>query len=138
MCIRDRLENGQVVIVPAILIKHLPQHHITLPWDIDVIIGKNGVIWISRSIPDAWKDQEENLTQVPSDDNVPLAETLQRLKHRHASTPMTLNQRLNIARVSNVINCLGLMHMSVTPESITTLYQKSIDLKLEAKVFELC
>jgi exosome complex component RRP4 len=79
-----KLENGQLVIVPSSLVKRLPQHYITFPWGIDIILGRNGYIWITRSIPVEWTNQEENLDNV-----TPLAETLQRLKERHARTVST-------------------------------------------------
>ena len=62
----------------------MPQHHVSLPWEIDIIMGKNGMIWITRTVPVAWKEAEEDRTNV-SDEAVPLAETLQRLKQKHAS-----------------------------------------------------
>ena len=52
-----KLENGQLIIVPSILVKRLPQHYISLPIGIDIILGKNGYIWITRSIPEEWKVQ---------------------------------------------------------------------------------
>lgn len=53
-----KLENGLLVCVPAALIKRLPQHNVTLPWEIDVLLGKNGMVWISRSISEDWKAKE--------------------------------------------------------------------------------
>jgi exosome complex component RRP4 len=44
-----KLENGQLAIVPASLIKRLPQHYISLPWGVDVLLGKNGYIWITST-----------------------------------------------------------------------------------------
>ena len=52
-----KLENGQLIVVPSILVKRLPQHYISLPTGIDIILGKNGFIWITRSIPEEWKVQ---------------------------------------------------------------------------------
>lgn len=43
-----KLENGQLAIVPASLVPRLPQHCITLPWNVDMILGRNGYIWITR------------------------------------------------------------------------------------------
>lgn len=44
-----KLENGQLIIVPSSLVKRLPQHYISFPWGIDVILGRNGYIWITRT-----------------------------------------------------------------------------------------
>ena len=43
-----QLQNGQLVVVPSSLIKRLNQHYISLPWGIDLILGRNGFIWITR------------------------------------------------------------------------------------------
>jgi exosome complex component RRP4 len=53
-----KLENGVLICVPAALVKRLPQHNVTLPWEIDVLLGKNGMIWITRTIPEDWKIKE--------------------------------------------------------------------------------
>ena len=90
------------------------------------------MIWITRTVPVAWKEAEEDRTNV-SDEAVPLAETLQRLKQKHASTPLTRDERLNVARVANVIKCLSTLHRTITPEAISAMFQRSLDLKLEVK-----
>ena len=45
-----KLENGQLIIVPPSLVKRLPQHYVTFPWGVDVILGRNGYIWITRTL----------------------------------------------------------------------------------------
>ena len=68
-----KLENGQLIIVPACLLKRLPQHYVSLPWGIDIILGKNGFIWITRSTPEEWKTQSgEHFMDIDAD--VPLVE----------------------------------------------------------------
>ena len=44
-----KLENGQFVAVPPSLIKRLKQHFVSLPSGVDVIVGKNGFLWITRA-----------------------------------------------------------------------------------------
>ncbi|CAE7355440.1 EXOSC2, partial [Symbiodinium microadriaticum] len=58
-----KLENGQVMTVPSSLIRRLPQHYVTLPWGVDVLLGRNGFIWISRCIPEEWKAQEAGMDE---------------------------------------------------------------------------
>ena len=82
-----------------------------------------------RTIPIAWKEAEEERTKV-SDEAVPLAETLQVLKQKHASTPLTKDERLNVARISNVIKCLACVHRCITPEAISSIFQRSLDLNM--------
>jgi len=46
-----KLENGQLIVVPSSLVKRLPQHYISFPWGVDVILGRNGFVWITRCVP---------------------------------------------------------------------------------------
>lgn len=123
-----KLENGQLVTVSASLIKRLPQHYISFPFGLDVIIGRNGQIWITRSIPEEWKAQEEGL-----DDLAPLAETLQSLRLRHAQTPLMSDERLRVARVHNVILLHSAASKQISPESLLAVYQKSVDMGLHPR-----
>ena len=34
-----KLENGQFVSVPSGFIKRLPQHYVTMPWGVDILLG---------------------------------------------------------------------------------------------------
>jgi exosome complex component RRP4 len=43
-----KLENGHLVIVPCALIRRLSHHYVTLACGVDVILGKNGWIWVTR------------------------------------------------------------------------------------------
>ena len=126
-----KLENGQLVTVPASLVKRLPQHYLTLPFGIDVIIGRNGHIWITRTAPDEWKARDTE----DVDDLVPLAETLQALRQRHASTPLLADERLRVARVRNCLLLLSSNDTLITPDSLLSVYQKSLEQGLEPKQF---
>ena len=134
-----KLENGQMITVPSVLVKRLPQHYISLPNGIDVILGKNGSIWITRSIPESWKHETEDMV----DDIAPLAETLQRIRVKHCETPLTPEERLKVVRVRNAILAISGAKdantgqpamLGISPDTIMSVYQKSLDLKLEPKV----
>ena len=152
-----KLENGQLIIVPCALVRRLPQHYISLPNGIDVILGKNGHIWITRSIPESWKQESEDLR----DDLAPLAETLQRLRVKHAETPLTLEERVKVVRTRNAIAAIGRSAelksqensssnsssssssgvsgaLTVSPETIMAVYQRSLELRMEPKVRNCC
>lgn len=120
-----KLENGQLVTVPSSLIRRLPQHYITFHFGVDVILGRNGMIWVTRSIPDEWKALEEDSHGV-----APLAETLQNLSKRHASTPLLDTERLKVARVCNAIKILAKNNIEVDTSSINGVYEASLELKL--------
>jgi exosome complex component RRP4 len=123
-----KLQNGQLVVVPSSLIKRLNQHYISLPWGIDLILGRNGFIWITRCIPEEWKAQEED-----PDEMTPLAETWMRLKARHADTPMLYDEVAKIARVRNSIDILSRMQIQIHPAAIISVYRKSESSQLAVK-----
>lgn len=126
-----KLENGQLITVPVNLMKRLPQHHVSLPCGMDIILGRNGGIWVSRTISDEWKLAAGGDTS--STGLAPLAETLQLLRNRHRDTPLTREQRLVASRVNNSVNCVARMGAIVTPEAIGSVYQRSLDLALHPK-----
>lgn len=120
-----KLENGQLVIVLASLIKRLPQHYVSLKCGVDVLIGKNGYVWITRSIPEEWRVQEEDDEGSAA---APSAEALQRLSARHADTPLLRDERLAVCRVANAVRALGRSGRPVTPEAIWQLYETAAGL----------
>ena len=99
--------------------RRLPQHYVSLPYGLDVILGKNGNIWITRSIPEEWKmyDQE--------DESTPLAETLQRQKQRHAQTPLTVEERTKVSRLRNCILLLAHASIEISPDTLCAVYERS-------------
>jgi exosome complex component RRP4 len=116
-----KLENGQLTMAPATLIKRLPQHYLSLPFGIDVIIGRNGNIWITRSAPSEWTASHDVT------DLIPLAETLQDLRLRHANTPLLHDERLKIARMNICINHLAQKSMEISPSTLIETYQEHIN-----------
>lgn len=91
--------------------------------DVDVYLGLNGGIWIQRTVPSRW----ENAIRADQDERAPLAETLQKLRQRHASTRVSTSMREGIARVRNSIDCLRLVHCQISPESIELVARASLD-----------
>ncbi|EGO20581.1 hypothetical protein SERLADRAFT_476909, partial [Serpula lacrymans var. lacrymans S7.9] len=47
-----KLRNGQLIIVPPILVRRLKSHFISLPCGVDLILGLNGYIWVSKHVKD--------------------------------------------------------------------------------------
>jgi len=54
-----KLRNGQLVTVPPVLIRRLKSHFITLPCGVDLILGLNGYIWVSKHVKQAEQEGEE-------------------------------------------------------------------------------
>ncbi len=136
-----KLDNGVLITVPPSLVGRRKNHFVTLKGlspqnndametdsedgegDVDVYLGLNGGIWIQRTIPSEW----ENAIRADQDERAPLAETLQKLRHRHANTRVSPSMRESIARVRNSIECLRLVHCQITPDSIETVARASLD-----------
>ena len=88
---------------------------------VDLILGKNGFIWITRTIPALWRQQVEAAAGLGSGGGIgpggggpddgssgtPLAETLQHLQHRHNITPLLLDERVAVTRIRNCIHLLA-------------------------------
>jgi exosome complex component RRP4 len=109
-----KLDNGCLAVVPPVLVERRKHHFVDI-LDMTVLWGTNGYLWIQRKLP------EENTT---------LPEVLERLKQQHASTPLMIEERRNIARLRNSISCLSMVHAMVTPESVERVYQASSNMKV--------
>ncbi|CAM9719248.1 unnamed protein product, partial [Heterosigma akashiwo] len=121
-----KLENGLLVTVQPSLIKRLKQHFITLPFGVDVILGTNGFIWITRSI-------EQGAASSSADDSAPLAEVLQQQRQVHASTPILPEAREKICRVRNSVEALSQVYHPVDPDAIVEVYNASLSRGFAAK-----
>ncbi|GMF19991.1 unnamed protein product [Phytophthora lilii] len=115
-----KLENGQFVAVAAPLVKRMKQHMVTLPGiGIDVILGTNGYIWVSRSMAALGGDESEDTTSSMET----RVEVLTAKRQLHASTPMSVEDRRKIARVSQALLRLNEQFRLITPESIMATYE---------------
>eukprot|EP01084_Bolivina_argentea_P116715 207327_1 len=112
---------------------HHTQHLISLlVAKVDVIIGTNGFIWITRtggvictttSKSDGWGGNAE---EIMSQD----AESIERRRKEHNSSPILGDDRIRICRVRNSIVVLRMANTIITPESILHVYNRSIEAKL--------
>jgi exosome complex component RRP4 len=122
-----KLENGQFVVVPAALIKRLKQHFVTLPCGVDLIIGTNGWLWITRPMDGGAKEAGGRGAAMPD------ADTLQRQREEHAASPISPELRERICRVRNVLMVLANLFVAIHPPAIMALYERSVELGLPAK-----
>lgn len=128
-----KLENGQLVSVPPVLIRRLKQHVVSLPdTGVDVILGTNGSVWICRTPPEEWKGAEEGDAS-GTGSVAPKAETLMRQRKLHADTETIGEPRINICRVRNSIVALRNVFQLVSPDSIMTVYKRSVSMGLQPK-----
>ncbi|CAM9879296.1 unnamed protein product, partial [Chrysoparadoxa australica] len=116
-----KLENGQVVTVPPVLIRRLKHHFLSLEGiGVDVLLGKNGRIWVTRTIPDVWGLGEE------AKEDMPKAEVLMKMRELHSETPIEKEDRNKVCRVTNSIVVLQHAGAWIDPESILSVYSLSI------------
>ena len=54
-----KLRNGQLVIVPPIMVRRLKSHFVALPCGVDLILGLNGYIWVSKPVKENEQEGEE-------------------------------------------------------------------------------
>jgi exosome complex component RRP4 len=85
-----KLRNGSLVEVPSALVKRSKSHFITLSCGVDVVLGLNGYIWVSKHvyISPELLNQPEGLYSNQNDD-------------------ISIGERETIARVCNLISCLA-------------------------------
>ena len=115
-----KLENGLLFVAPSHLVQRLKQHSVSLDCGVDVIIGLNGYIWISRSRPEVLGAEAE-------------AETIIEDRLTHATTMTLPEERLRICRVRNAIAALCSVSAGISPETIMQLYRRSEDMELPPK-----
>lgn len=117
-----KLENGQFVAVAAPLVKRMKQHMIALPGiGIDVILGTNGYLWVSRSMDDASASLLDESAPGNMETRV---EILMAKRQLHANTKMSAEDRRKIARVHSAVQQLNESFRLITPESIMAVYEE--------------
>jgi exosome complex component RRP4 len=80
-----KLKNGTMVVVPSVLIKRSKSHFLNIG-QVDVILGMNGYLWVSKHAP-----QNQNTEDLYSDQNL----------------PFSIEEREEISKVCNVLRVLG-------------------------------
>lgn len=130
-----KLENGVFLRVPPALVKRLKQHFVTLPCNVDVILGNNGYIWLTETFD--W-DAETSMTAEEKDElqkNVEagIAHAIEKKRELMANRQIQPESRLRIARVANVIEALRASSAFITPVTITEVYNLSEEEGLEPK-----
>lgn len=120
-----KLENGQFVAVAAPLVKRMKQHMVTLPdIGVDLILGTNGFIWVSRSLSAVEDEEAANAGANAAGGGVETrVEVLTAKRQKHADTPTSADDRRKIARVHRALLRLNEQFRLITPESIMATYE---------------
>ncbi|KAI0721003.1 exosome complex exonuclease rrp4 [Cerioporus squamosus] len=108
-----KLRNGQLVTVPPILIRRLKSHFVSLPCGVDLILGLNGYIWVSKHVKESDQEGEEGFD----------AEAVYSNKNDEIDDAT----RAAIARVSNIIKVLASHFVPLTDAVLLEAYEWAVD-----------
>ncbi|ORY02892.1 hypothetical protein K493DRAFT_297688 [Basidiobolus meristosporus CBS 931.73] len=108
-----KLRNGSFVVVSPSLVQRSRSHFHTLPFGVDVILGLNGYIWVSKSVPQS--EVELNPEAVYSNEN----------------QEISVVERETIARVCNCIQALNKQFMSIHDTAIIYAYEASLNYPIQ-------
>nr|ASF90265.1 hypothetical protein SPAR03687 [Bartheletia paradoxa] len=114
-----KLRNGHLVCVPPTLVRRLKSHFHALPCGVDIILGLNGYIWISKHVETHMQEGEEGFD----------AEGVYSDVNEEIDAPT----RTAIALVSNVITALARHSVPLTDSIIAEAYNAAVELELGVK-----
>ncbi|KAF8489880.1 exosome complex exonuclease rrp4 [Russula emetica] len=114
-----KLRNGQLVSVPPILIRRLKSHFCSLPSGVDLILGLNGYIWISKHVRDNEKEGEEGFD----------AEAV----YSNQNEDIDDATRTAITRVSNIIRVLASRSVPITDTIVLEAYEWAVEQDSDVK-----
>lgn len=133
-----KLLNGQLVVVKPALIPRLKQHFVELPeLGLDVILGKNGHIWISAAHESdgnqngslrSTKEKRTNNTAA-----VRNVELMQKRRKEQAERVVDAEVRESIALLRNIILLLEQRFCDISPKTILPLVATAKRRGLSAK-----
>ncbi|KAJ2355043.1 Exosome complex component rrp4 [Coemansia erecta] len=103
-----KLRNGSFVRVFPQLVPRSRSHFHTLPCGVDVVLGVNGYVWVSKHVSAA--KVEANAEHIYSDEN------------EHISD----DERESIARVANCVILLNRLYVKITDTSIIFAYEAGL------------
>ncbi|CAE6418366.1 unnamed protein product [Rhizoctonia solani] len=112
-----KLRNGQLVRVPNGLVRRLKSHFFSLPCGVDLILGLNGYIWVSKHVKEINQVGEEGFD----------AEAV----YSNKNDPIDTKTSRAIVRVCNIIQALAHHHVPLTDHLIEQAYEWVIEQNIE-------
>ncbi|KAJ1921350.1 Exosome complex component rrp4 [Mycoemilia scoparia] len=103
-----KLRNGTIVKVFPKLVPRSRSHFHSLPCGVDVVMGVNGYIWVSKHVPQSTV--EANAEEIYSNKN----------------EKISTQERETIARVCNCITLLDRLFIKITDTSVIYTYEASL------------
>ncbi|KAL9642151.1 hypothetical protein ABK040_007156 [Willaertia magna] len=139
-----KLANGVMLRVHPSLVKRCTQHFHTFPFGVQVILGKNGYLWITASVKsetdksmntiDMLLEQEEEevisrpISKLSSKSN-PFESTSFMASGTYSGT--IVKEREAISRIRNAIQALQYQFLPIYPETILDVYESSIQMPVK-------
>ncbi|KAG5654206.1 hypothetical protein H0H81_006239 [Sphagnurus paluster] len=114
-----KLRNGQLVTIPPILVRRLKSHFIALPCGVDLILGLNGYIWVSKHVKESEQEGEEGFD----------AEAV----YSNQNDTIDESTRAAISRVTNIIRVLASHFVPLTDTLLLEAYEWTVDQEGGAK-----
>ncbi|KAI0079099.1 exosome complex exonuclease rrp4 [Panus rudis PR-1116 ss-1] len=114
-----KLRNGQLVTVPPALIRRLKSHFLALPCGVDLILGLNGYIWVSKHVKESEQEGEEGFD----------AEAV----YSNRNDDIDDATRTAISRVSNIIRVLASHFVPLTDSVLLNGYEWAVEQEIDVK-----
>ncbi|KIM44819.1 hypothetical protein M413DRAFT_442786 [Hebeloma cylindrosporum] len=114
-----KLRNGQLVMVPPILVRRLKSHFLTLPCGVDLILGLNGYIWVSKHVKENEQEGEEGFD----------AEAV----YSNVNDDVDDSTRTAIARVTHIIHVLTSHFVPLTDALLLEAYEWTVEQETSVK-----
>ncbi|KAF9482608.1 exosome complex exonuclease rrp4 [Pholiota conissans] len=114
-----KLRNGQLVTVPPILVRRLKSHFLTLPCGVDLILGLNGYIWVSKHVKTNEQEGEEGFD----------AEAV----YSNVNDDIDDSTRNAISRVTHIIRVLTSHFVPLTDVLLLEAYEWTVEHESTAK-----
>ena len=106
-----KLRNGLLVIIPSALVKRSKSHFLNFG-NVDVILGLNGYIWVSKH-------------SLVAQDSIDYLEDL----YSSQNDEITLEERLHISKIANIIKALAEQKVVVDEQMILYALEGAISYK---------
>ncbi|KDR68019.1 hypothetical protein GALMADRAFT_257580 [Galerina marginata CBS 339.88] len=114
-----KLRNGQLVVVAPILVRRLKSHFLTLPCGVDLILGLNGYIWISKHVKENEQEGEEGFD----------AEAV----YSNVNDEIDESTRTAISRVTHIIRVLTSHFIPLTDTLLLEAYEWAVEHETDVK-----
>jgi len=109
------------VTVPPILVRRLKSHFYALPCGVDLILGLNGYLWVSKHVKESEQEGEEGFD----------AEAVYSNKNDNIDDAT----RTAISRVSNVIRVLAAHFVPLSDTLLVEAYEWAVEQECGVKDF---